>query len=391
MELYSRKKWWKFFLMAGALMIGSASLYYTSRLTSQLRDQESRKMELWAKANRQFARPDLDEQSLELVFEIIQNNTTVPLIIADENDTIYFYRNLDLPPKEEKAYLQRELNKMKIYGRGPIILDLGDEDRQFLYYADSTMLTKLRWFPVVQLLVVILFVSLAYWTFSVSRRWEQDQVWVGMAKETAHQLGTPTSSLLGWIEVLPEKIEDKSLVEEMRYDVQRLQIITDRFSKIGSSPHMVRMNVADMLKSVITYLEHRISSGVQFEIMDESGKSDFEIMANRPLFEWVIENLCKNAADAMQGKGIISFRWGIWHQKVYLDISDTGKGIPRKDHKTIFKPGYTTKKRGWGLGLTLVRRIVEEYHHGRIFVKESAPGKGTTFRILMAYNGKREC
>jgi signal transduction histidine kinase len=204
-----------------------------------------------------------------------------------------------------------------------------------------------------------------------------------MAKETAHQLGTPTSSLLGWIEVLSMKNIEKSLVDEMRYDIQRLQTITDRFSKIGSKPDLQPVNVGDMLHEVIGYIEHRISSGVRIEVNADDFLSELKILVNRPLFEWVVENLCKNAADAMQGTGTISFSWGCQNRQIYIDVADTGKGIPRKYQKTIFKPGYTTKKRGWGLGLTLVRRIVEDYHNGRIFVKESTPGKGATFRILV--------
>ena len=382
MELYNRKRWWKFFLMIGALLIGAASLLYTNKLTSQLRQEETRKMELWAKANRQFARPDIDEQSLELVFEIIQNNTTVPLIIADANDTIYFHRNLDLPAKHQQAYLHRQLEKMK-QARAPIVIELGNNQRQFLYYADSTILQKLRWFPVVQLVVVVLFVLLAYWAFSSARRWEQDQVWVGMAKETAHQLGTPTSSLLGWVEVLSMKNVDGSLVEEMQHDIHRLQTITARFSKIGSRPELSKVEIFEMLHDVIGYLERRISSGVNILIQPPESDESSEVFVNRPLFEWVIENICKNAADAMGGEGTITFSWGSIKHHTFIDISDTGKGIARNKQKTIFKPGYTTKKRGWGLGLTLVRRIVEEYHHGKIFVKESAPEKGTTFRILI--------
>ncbi|PWE00503.1 sensor histidine kinase [Marinilabilia rubra] len=382
MELYKRKRWWKFFLMIGALLIGAASLYYTNQLTSQLRQEETRKMELWAKANRQFARPDIDDQSLELVFEIIQNNTTVPLIIADANDTIYFHRNLDLPSKGENVFLQQKLKEMKS-GREPIVIDLGDNQRQFLYYSDSTILQKLRWFPVVQLVVVVLFVLLAYWAFSSARRWEQDQVWVGMAKETAHQLGTPTSSLLGWVEVLSMKNVEASLVEEMKHDIQRLQIITARFSKIGSRPELNKVEIFEMLHDVIGYLERRISSGVNIRMQVPESTGASEIFVNRPLFEWVIENICKNAADAMEGEGSIIFSWGKQKNQTFIDITDTGKGIARNKQKTIFKPGYTTKKRGWGLGLTLVRRIVEDYHHGKIFVRESAPDKGTTFRILI--------
>jgi len=382
MEIYSRKRWWKFLLMTGALIIGGASLFYTSRLASELRREETLKMELWAKANRQFARSDIDEQSLELVFEIIQNNTTVPLIIADSNDTIYFHRNLELPQKNRAAFLSQELRKMK-QGREPIEIDLGDNQMQYLYYSDSILLRKLRWFPIVQLIVVVLFVLLAYWAFSAARRWEQDQVWVGMAKETAHQLGTPTSSLLGWVELLELKKVEPSLVEEMRHDIQRLQIITARFSKIGARPELKSMDITDMLHDVIRYMEHRLSKGVEICVQPPESMETAEISVNRPLFEWVIENISKNAADAMEGKGTLTFSWGNYKNQTFIDITDTGKGIARKFQKTVFKPGYTTKKRGWGLGLTLVRRIVEDYHNGRIFVKESSPGKGTTFRILI--------
>ncbi|MFO8000904.1 MAG: HAMP domain-containing sensor histidine kinase [Marinilabilia sp.] len=381
MELYSRKKWWKFFLMLGALVIGGVSLLYTSQLTSELRNEETRKMEVWAKANRQVARPDIDEHSLELVFEIIQNNTTVPLIIADANDSIYFHRNLNVPENNEESYLRSELAKMK-EGRDPIVIELSEDQKQYLYYADSILLRKLRWFPVVQLIVVVLFVLLAYWAFSAARRWEQDQVWVGMAKETAHQLGTPTSSLLGWMEILEMKNIEPSLVGEMRHDIQRLQTITARFSKIGSRPDTTPVDIVKMLHEITGYLKHRISSGVKIELPPESSTA-IKAPINRPLFEWVIENLCKNAADAMEGNGTIRFSWGQTSKQIYIDISDTGKGISRKHQKTIFKPGYTTKKRGWGLGLTLVSRIVSEYHNGKIFVKESVPGKGTTFRIVL--------
>jgi signal transduction histidine kinase len=384
MELYNRKRWWKFLLVIGALLIGVASLLYTSKLTSELRSEETRKMELWAKANRQFARPEIDERSLELVFEIIQNNTTVPLIIADGNDTIRFHRNLNVPKKNENAFLQGELQKMK-ETREPIVIELGSEQRQYLYYADSVILQKLRWFPIVQLFVFVLFVLLAYWAFSSARRWEQDQLWVGMAKETAHQLGTPTSSLLGWIEVLSMKNVDSDLVDEMRHDINRLQTITARFSKIGSRPEMQHTDVEQIVNDVIGYLKHRVSSGVEINTVPPSDSQSINILVNRPLFEWVLENICKNAADAMEGKGIITFHWGKTRQNTFIDITDTGKGIARQNQKTIFKPGYTTKKRGWGLGLTLAGRIVKDYHNGRIFVKDSVVGKGTTFRIVIAF------
>jgi len=379
MELYNQKKWWKFLLMLGALVVGGASLLYTNQLASDLRREETRKIEIWAKANRLFTQADIEEQSLELIFEIIQKNTTVPLIIADKNDSIYSHRNLNLSENEKQARLQAELEKMK-EGRDPIVIELGSDQKQYLYYTDSILLQKLRWFPIVQLIVVVLFVLLAYWAFSAARRREQDQVWVGMAKETAHQLGTPTSSLLGWLEILEMKNVDPSLVEKMRHDTQRLQTITARFSKIGSKAEMKPVNIRKMLSDVTNYLKHRIPSGVNI-VLPSAGSQSVTANLNQPLFEWVIENLCKNAADAMEGKGTIYFSCEQTNKHVVIDISDTGKGISRKHQKTIFKPGYTTKTRGWGLGLTLVKRIITEYHNGKIFVKESVPGKGTTFRI----------
>ncbi len=381
MELYNKKRWWKFLLLLGALAIGGASLYYTNRLSQELRLEETRKMELWAKANRQFAMPDIDDQTLELVFEIIQNNTTVPLIIADAYDTIYFHRNIRLPERNPNAVLNKELARMK-KEREPIPIDLGNGEMQYIYYSDSILLQKLRLFPVVQLLVVVLFVLLAYWAFSAARRWEQDQVWVGMARETAHQLGTPTTSLLGWVELLSLKQVDQSLIGEMQHDIQRLQTITARFSKIGALPELESTDLRSLLTQTVDYLSRRISSSVRLMLPPPETPS-LRVKVNRPLFEWVIENLIKNAADAVEGEGAISINWGKTRRAVFVDLSDTGKGIPRPLHKTIFKPGYTTKKRGWGLGLTLARRIVKDYHKGRIEVRESTPGKGTTFRITL--------
>ncbi len=381
MELYNRKRWWKFFLVIGALTIGATSLYYTNKLSQELRLEETRKMEVWAKANRQFTMPDIDDQSLELVFEIIQNNTTVPLIIADAHDTIYFHRNISLPERNANKVLKKELARMK-KEREPIPIYLDHGEMQYIYYSDSILLRKLRLFPVIQLLVVILFVGLAYWAFSSSRRWEQDQVWVGMAKETAHQLGTPTSSLLGWVELLSLKNIEPSLVSEMQHDIQRLQTITARFSKIGARPEMENVDLRSLMTHTVHYLSKRISSSILIQLPPEDIPSP-QVPINRPLFEWVIENLTKNAADALEGQGTISINWGSLRRSIFIDVTDTGKGIGRQHHKTVFKPGYTTKKRGWGLGLTLARRIVEDYHKGQIYVRESTPGKGTTFRITL--------
>ncbi len=381
MELYNKKRWWKFLLVLGALAIGAASLLYTNKLSQELRLEETRKMELWAKANRQFAMPDINDQTLALVFDIIQNNTTVPLIIADAHDTIYFHRNIYLPERNADKVLEKELARMK-REREPIPIDLGNGEMQYIYYSDSILLKKLRLFPIVQLLVMILFVGLAYLAFSAARRWEQDQVWVGMAKETAHQLGTPTSSLLGWVELLSLKQVDQSLIGEMQHDIERLQTITARFSKIGANPELESTDLRPLLIQTIHYLSRRISSSVHL-ILPPPETPSLWVRVNRPLFEWVIENLTKNAADAVEGEGSISINWGRTRRHVFIDLSDTGKGIPRPLQKAIFKPGYTTKKRGWGLGLTLARRIVQDYHKGRIEVRESTPGKGTTFRITL--------
>ncbi len=381
MELYNKKRWWKFLLVLGALAIGAASLLYTNKLSQELRLEETRKMELWAKANRQFAMPDINDQTLALVFDIIQNNTSVPIFIAVAHYTIYFHRNIYLPERNADKVLEKELARMK-REREPIPIDLGNGEMQYIYYSDSILLKKLRLFPIVQLLVMILFVGLAYLAFSAARRWEQDQVWVGMAKETAHQLGTPTSSLLGWVELLSLKQVDQSLIGEMQHDIERLQTITARFSKIGANPELESTDLRPLLIQTIHYLSRRISSSVHL-ILPPPETPSLWVRVNRPLFEWVIENLTKNAADAVEGEGSISINWGRTRRHVFIDLSDTGRGIPRPLQKAIFKPGYTTKKRGWGLGLTLARRIVQDYHKGRIEVRESTPGKGTTFRITL--------
>jgi signal transduction histidine kinase len=244
------------------------------------------------------------------------------------------------------------------------------------------LLRKLSWFPVIQLIIVAIFIAIAYLAFSGTRKAEQNQVWVGMAKETAHQLGTPTSSLLAWIDLLKMRSSDPALLSEMEKDVERLKIITDRFSKIGAKPDVSEQNVSELIQKTITYLKPRSSSQITFQVNSSPTKSLFA-MLNPVLFEWVIENLCKNAIDAMSGAGKINITLTENDHQIVIDVADTGKGIPRSRHRTIFEPGFTTKKRGWGLGLTLVKRIVEQTHHGRIFILDSQFNKGTTFRILL--------
>lgn len=378
---YTQKKRWKFILFGGAILIGFLSLAYTKNLTDELKEEELKKVKLWAEATRELSVDSPDASSINLIFEVIKNNTTVPVILTDLSDTILYHRNFKISGDNVNEELQEELLEMKA-NNDSIEIDLGSGDKQVLYYKDSTMLRKLTWFPVVQLIVVSIFMLVAYLAISGSRRAEQNQVWVGMAKETAHQLGTPTSSLLGWIDLLKMKNAEPMLVEELQKDVDRLQTITDRFSKIGSAPELKEEPLIQVIGKIINYLKVRASSQVEITM---SAESQLNVVAkiNSVLFEWVIENLCKNAMDAMEGKGriVISIRQD--SDKLFIDISDTGKGIAKSKLKTVFEPGFTTKKRGWGLGLSLSKRIIEEYHNGKIFVKDSEPGVGTTFRVVL--------
>jgi signal transduction histidine kinase len=265
------------------------------------------------------------------------------------------------------------------------VVDLGNNEFQYLYYQDSFLIKELGWFPIIQLLVVSLFIILAYLGFSSARKAEQDQVWVGMSKETAHQLGTPTSSLLGWVDVLKLKDENSELAIELEKDVQRLQVITDRFSKIGSKPELKEQTVLPVVEDIVDYLNRRTPKQVSFEI-NCNNCVDLKARLNKVLFQWVLENLCKNAVDAIKGEGKVSITIASKNNQIELDVNDTGKGLHRNKFKSIFEPGYTTKMRGWGLGLSLAKRIVEGYHQGKLFVKESEIGKGTTFRIVLPQN-----
>jgi len=260
-------------------------------------------------------------------------------------------------------------------------MDLGDDVKNYIYYRNSTLLTKLAYYPYIQLAVIVLFVLVAYFAFSESRKAEQNQVWVGLSKETAHQLGTPTSALMAWAELMKEKDPDKEMVKELEKDVNRLEKITERFSKIGSKPVLIKNNIIQVLKETLEYLKSRTPGKIQYQLI--YAENEIYIPLNSSLFEWVIENLCKNSADAMNGNGIIQINVKDNTQVLYIDVHDNGKGIPKSKFKTIFKPGYTTKQRGWGLGLTLAERIIEQYHSGKIFVHQSDPVKGTTIRIVL--------
>ncbi|WP_111444479.1 sensor histidine kinase [Breznakibacter xylanolyticus] len=382
MSFYSRKKRWKYFLLLTALFIGGFTLWYTNGLVEIIKQDEHRKMEIWAEAIRVLTVSDGSESApmMNLINKVIAENRTIPVILIDHAGQVLSYNNLDAGRENDVQYLMKELEAMKHHG-DHIFIDLGEGEIQYLYYRDSVLLQQLKWFPMVQMLVVAVFIIVAYMVFSGTRKAEQDQVWVGMAKETAHQLGTPTSSLLAWVDLLKMKQVEPDLVGEMAKDVERLRIITDRFSKIGTQGDMQMLVLSQTIGATLDYLKKRTSSQVHFHLNE--GDACYQAFINPVLFEWVIENLCKNALDAMGGKGDITISLSDHKQFVCIDVKDTGKGIPRHRFKTVFQPGYTTKKRGWGLGLTLVKRIVEQYHKGKIFVASSQPGEGSTFRILL--------
>jgi signal transduction histidine kinase len=326
------------------------------------------------------------QNDIGLILQIIENNTTIPIIVSDENGNVKEHRNIIHPTEKHDEYLKKELAKMK-KSKEPIIIKYGETDYDYFYYGNSILIAKLKWFPVVQLFVAFVFILVAYTAFSAARRWEQDQVWVGMARETAHQLGTPASSLLGWMDVLEMKnATPPEYIKEMKFDINRLQTIIARFSKIGSRPGLIPEKINEVVEQMIGYLRNRSSKLVKFTFKSDLNDNE-TIPISRPLFEWVIENICKNAIDAMEGEGDINVHIFVQKNKTGIDISDTGKGIALNKQKSVFKPGYTTKPKGWGLGLTLVKRIVEQYHNGKIFIHSSS-SKGTTFRILIP-NGEK--
>ena len=498
MNIYSQKQRWKLFLLLGAAIIVVLSLWYTNILVKKIADDERKKVRLWAEAiqrkanlvkytNELFHKIENEErQKIELwadanhqydrdlsdytfVLEVIRNNTTIPVIIADENGKVANAKNLDslcmrdsvclraqmdtmslqhkpieieyLPGKKTMIYyrdsrlfselksvfdgliqsfisevavnsasvpviytdstrknviafgnmdstkMKDSASVMKTLGEialenSPIEIDLGDGIKNYIFYKESFLLTQLRYYPYIQFGIIGIFLLISYILFSTARRAEQDQVWLGMAKETAHQLGTPLSSIIAWLEYLKLKGVDEKALEDARQDVKRLETITERFSKIGSIPILEKADIVEVIKKSVEYMKTRTSQSVKFSV-DTMAVHAIYVKLNIPLFEWVIENLCRNAVDAMDGTGEISIEISDQLQYVYLDVTDTGKGIPRTKFKTIFQPGFTTKQRGWGLGLSLVKRIVENYHGGKIFVKRSEAGKGTTIRIVL--------
>lgn len=364
-----------------AILIGVTSLWYTNSLVKKLSEQEKKNVELWAGAVRQLSEVSVEAGDVSFALDVLRSNNTIPMILTDADGNINSYRNLDSIKSLNEGWLKEQIVVMRSE-KEPIEIVFGKhQDRNYVYYRDSLLLRQLRYYPYFQLGVITLFLLVSYLAFSSSRKAEQNQVWVGMAKETAHQLGTPLSSLMAWVEYLKSKGQDDHL-PEIEKDIARLNTITERFSKIGSAPSLRKESVTDMISNSVSYIRSRTSERVRFTVKSNVSHDIFAPL-NIPLFEWVLENLFKNAIDAMSGEGDITIHLTDQQQFVYIDISDTGKGIPKSKFKTVFKPGYTSKSRGWGLGLSLSKRIVEEYHDGHIFVKSSDPGKGTTFRIVL--------
>lgn len=497
MNIYSQKQRWKWMLFVVAILIVFTSLWYTNRLVNRIARDEQKKITLWADAVQKKAKlvrftNDLfqklkteerkkaelyalatkqlnnDLSDITFVLKVLQDNTTVPVILTDDKDNVTASRNLDSTIENNKEALKLELDNMKknctpveievyrgqknylyykdsrlfndikvvfdsliksfisevainsaavpvlytdstrtsliAYGNidsskvntteklntlisvmesqnTPIAVDLGDGAKNYIFYEQSPLLVQLKYYPYIQFGVIGIFLLIAYILFSTARKAEQDQVWVGMSKETAHQLGTPLSSLMAWIDYLKENGTDTSVVTEMNRDVTRLNMITDRFSKIGSQPTLYDEDICNVLRNAVDYLKTRTSKNVLFHVNIPSHEIHTQLSV--PLFEWVIENICKNAIDAMDGKGELTITLTDIPEGVSIDLKDTGKGIPKNKHQSVFKPGYTTKKRGWGLGLSLCKRIIENYHHGKIVVLQSEENKGTTFRILL--------
>ena len=505
MSIYSRKQGWKLILVALAGLIVFASLWHTSILVNKVAKEERKKVELWAEAIRKktklvnytsqlFDKLGFEEEkkvklwaeatsilirsdnftNYTFIVNVVQANTTIPVIVTTQNDEIKDYRNLerefDLKDSTDLAILQERVTQMKsknepieiqiyqnnkdylyfddsqiivelksvlsdlvqsfiseivvnsalvpviytdslqskIIAHGnidtallsdttyvkeliaemkkqnePIAVSLEGHPKSYIFYQDSDLLIQLKYYPFFQFGVIGFFLLLAYYLFSLSRRAEQNQVWVGMAKETAHQLGTPLSSLMAWTEILKSKQVDEKTIGEIDKDLERLGTITERFSKIGSAPKLEQKDVYKVVEKTWGYLKPRLSSRIQFSIEKTNNGQPMLAQINPALFEWVLENMIKNAVDSMEGQGAIRVELTDQLQFIYVDISDTGKGIPRKQQKTVFEPGFTTKKRGWGLGLSLVKRIIENYHDGKVFVKNSERSKGTTFRIVL--------
>ena len=394
-SIYDSRRIWKMVFIAISVLLVTLFLYISNRLVNDLAVQERERMEIWADATKQLASTSngsegMPDQQINFLLSIIERNHTSPVMLVDENDEILLHRNFRLPEAIDSVspweiseanmnYLKEKLNKLK-RSHNTITITLDEGTTQYLYYEDSTVLRRLAFFPYIELIVMLVFIAVVYFAFISVKKAEQNKVWVGLSKETAHQLGTPISSLMAWTQMLDSLGVDADIVKDMDKDVHRLSVIADRFSKIGSRPEMELAFINESVVSSMEYMRSRISKRVALTINVDHSRN-CGVMLCQSLFEWVMENLTKNAVDAMQGEGNLTITVTGSASMVIIDVKDSGKGIARKNFKNVFNPGYTTKKRGWGLGLTLVKRIIEEYHGGRIYVKESEINQGTTFRI----------
>ena len=391
-DFYELRRYGKAAFLIAAAAVVAVFMYFSNSLIRDLSAQERQRMEIWADATKEIvsavglaetdAAPATD---IDFLLRIIEANTTIPVLLTDSEGHILQTRNFDLPMPDDPAdprntvFLSSKLKTLR--GSANVIkIEISADETQYLYYEDSTLLKRLSLYPNILLLVMLAFIAVVYFAVLSTKKAEQNKVWVGLTKETAHQLGTPISSLMAWMELLPDMGVDRDTVAEMNKDVTRLSTIASRFSKIGSEPKMEEADLNAIVGDAVGYMSTRISPRISLACHPDA--EPLRVMACTPLLEWVVENLVKNAVDAMEGSGSIDVTLGSdRHGEAFIEVADTGKGISRKNFKTVFNPGFTTKSRGWGLGLTLAKRIVEQYHSGRIFVKQSVPGTGTTFRV----------
>ena len=401
-NIYDSRRIWKVVFLILSLVLVALFLYISNNLVKDLAEQERERMEIWADATQELttlgSSGEEDENGnpigtnttdVDFLLRIIEANHNIPVLLVDDQDNILLHRNFRLPEPEDSLafeisttnleYLNKKLRHLK-NSENKIEIKIDDATKQYLYYEDSTLLRRLAYFPYIQLAVLILFFAIAYFALMSIKKAEQNKVWVGLSKETAHQLGTPISSLMAWMQLLESMGVDKSIVTDMDKDVKRLSTIADRFSKIGSMPDKELTSINEAVISSLEYMRARIPKRVSLNI-HTNDQTNSGVMLSQTLFAWVMENLTKNAVDAMDGEGQLDITVEDSPHNAVILVKDTGKGIPRKNFKNVFNPGFTTKKRGWGLGLTLVKRIIEEYHNGQIYIQESEVGKGTTFCI----------
>ncbi len=376
---------WRYALALVAIGIVTGTVFYSDYLAKKIERDEKAKVNVWVQSLKTSADPSVQNSVLDLTNLIKSENTEIPIIETGENDVPSGQSlNLDTNKiKSDKNYLKDKVDDFRKL-HDPIVVEINHEPRivNRYYYGDSALLQEVRYYPLIQLFIVALFIIITLITISTRNKSTQNQVWAGMAKETAHQLGTPLSSLQGWVEMLKDQPDCEKIVKEMSKDIDRLKLVSDRFGKIGSSAQLEEIDIVGQINQMMVYIKRRATDKVNFSI-DTNGEAEIPVMINGPLFDWVIENLLKNALDAMEGKGSISVNIKNAPTQVTVDVTDTGKGISKQNIAKVFKPGFTTKKRGWGLGLSLSKRIIEQYHKGELFVKSSEPGKGTTFRIVL--------